>query len=223
MSQPPAAWGANTDDWNGTLRYGPDVADETALRLCGPLSGKKVLVLGCGAGQAPVEFARAGARVIGVEPSATRVDAARARCTDAGVAVELHRLDLAELAFVRADTIDLAFSAMQLCGVADPTRVFRQLHRVLRPDGALVCSLPHPAHGLVTGGTGARYTPNAPRPWKNGAETGEDHGHGIGALVTAFARTGFRLDALHELDPAAAVPTVLVLRARKIGALTVNG
>ncbi len=222
MSQPPAAWGASTEDWNGVLRYGPGVADESALRLCGPLNGKKVLVLGCGVGQAPVELARAGARVIGVEPSAGRVEAARSRCTEAGVAVDLHRLDLAELAFVRADTIDLAFSAMQLCGVADPTRVFRQLHRVLRPDAALVCSLPHPALALTTDGPKARYAPTAPRPWTQGSEHGEDHGHTLGALVTAFARTGFRLDALHELPTDAAVPTVVVLRARKIGALTVN-
>ncbi|MBM3684774.1 MAG: class I SAM-dependent methyltransferase [Actinobacteria bacterium] len=223
MSQPPAAWGASTEDWNGVLRYGPVVADETTLRLCGPLAGKKVLVLGCGAGQAPVELARAGARVVGVEPSPTRVEAARSRCTAAEVAVELHRLDLAELAFVRADTIDLAFSAMQLCGVADPTRVFRQLHRVLRPDAALVCSLPHPALALTTDGPKARYAPTTPRPWTSGSERGEDHGHTLGALVTAFVRTGFRLDTLHELPTDTAVPTVVVLRARKIGALTVNG
>src|SRR5690606_24281375 len=38
---------------------------DSELRLCGDVSGRRVLDLGCGGGQNAIAFARAGARVIG--------------------------------------------------------------------------------------------------------------------------------------------------------------
>ena len=48
--------------------YGPDIANETDLRLLGDLAGKRVLELGCGGEQAsimvPEESLRAGRNVV---------------------------------------------------------------------------------------------------------------------------------------------------------------
>lgn len=218
-----AAWPADAAAWEGTLRYGPLVAPESRLKLLGPLAGRRVLSLGCGAGQVVTELAAAGARTIAIDATNDAVEATRSRCQRAGVGAEVHAGPLAELAFVRADTIDAAVSVLALSGVADLTRVFRQVHRVLRADAPLVASLPHPALRWCNGGA-------ASVTWSNDGLSGTDQGHGTEAVFTALTRAGFRVDTLLELmaapaDPTSAywhptmanVPVVLVLRARRSG------
>ena len=60
------------------------------------------------------------------------------------VRVEWHASDVADLAFLRADSIDLALAAGLLAEVDDVDRLFRQVHRVLRAGGAFVFSYDHP-------------------------------------------------------------------------------
>src|SRR5204863_5852091 len=90
-------------------------------------------------------------KVVAVDPDGGRLDAARAKADDGDVKVELHCVDFAELAFVRADTIDAAIAVQSLASVDDLDRIFRQVHRVLRSQGPLVLSLPPPAAGLAEG------------------------------------------------------------------------
>jgi SAM-dependent methyltransferase len=236
MAIPVAGWLASTEDWDGTLRYGPAVADERSLRLLGNLAGKRVLLLGCGAGQVVAETAATGAKVIGVEPRPEWAQQSRARSLERGLMVEVHEGELAELAFVRADTIDVALSVLSLAAVADLGRVFRQVHRVLRPDGPLVLSLPHPTQALLEGHGRRSHDETEPRRWEAEGAAGIDHTHTIEAVFTALTRTGFRVDNLAELmarrrpgpDPHWApameqAPAVLVVRARKVGARPPSG
>ncbi len=53
-----AAYQAAVDLPLDVAHYGPDVSDESELRLLGDVSGRRVLELGCGAGQASIAFAR---------------------------------------------------------------------------------------------------------------------------------------------------------------------
>lgn len=234
---PLAGYPRAEDDWGGTVRYGPLVADENALRLLGPLSGRRVLLLGCGCGQPAAALTAAGARVIAVEPSPVAADAARRYLAQRGLSVEVHERDLAELAFVRAETVDIMLSVFSLAGVADLTRVFRQVHRVLKSDAAIVVSLPHPMLSLVDAladpsGPPRRYGEADPVRWQSSEVSGVDHGHTIESLVTALGRTGFRVENLLEplanLTPTAAsdaywrpamekLPVALIVRARKQG------
>src|SRR6478735_2617833 len=105
--------------------------NDAVVRLLGPVKGKRVLELGCGTGDTAVRFAREGATVIGVDSSADRIAAARAAAEVAEVRLELRAGDLADLAFLRADSIDMAYSQGALAPVADLDRLFRQVHRVL--------------------------------------------------------------------------------------------
>jgi SAM-dependent methyltransferase len=225
------------EDWGGTVQYGPGVGDERALRLLGPLNGRRVLLLGSGAGQAAVALASSGARVIAVEPSANAAEAARRLCAARRLSIEIHERDLAELAFVRAETIDVVLSVFALAGVADLPRVFRQVHRVLRSEAPIVFSLPHPVGSLFDDTSGRldlrrRYGQTQPVGWAVGEISGVDHGHTVEAVVTALGRAGFRVDIL--LEPLATptqertanvywrplmeqLPTALILRARKRG------
>lgn len=208
-----AAWVARTEPWGDVIRYGPDVADEAQLRLLGQLTGKRVLLLGCGAGQIVDQAARRGAKVIGIEPDPVLLERARRHCASEGLRVEMYPHDFAELASIRADTVDVVLSVLELAGVIDLARVFRQVHRVLHPEAPLLISLPHPMRQIAAGAT-------FPVSWAQADVRGLDHGHSIEAVFTALVRTGFRVDNLLELgdESDSPFPAVLLLRARRLGA-----
>ena len=107
-----------------------------------------MLQLGCGSGAEAIAMARQGARVISVDPSLHRIETARANADAAEVKIELHQSDLAELPFLRADSLDLALSVYALANVDDLDRVFRQVHRVLHTECHLVFSMPHAAYAM---------------------------------------------------------------------------
>ena len=86
-------------------RYGPDIQTEAEFNLLGNLEGKRVLELGS-AVQASIAFTKQGAHVIAVDTSAERLADLRRRADEEEVKIELHESDLADIAFVRADSID---------------------------------------------------------------------------------------------------------------------
>lgn len=209
------------------VTYGPDVAREDSLKLLGNVEGKRVLDLGCGAGHNAIALARAGAKVIAVDESSDQVAEARAAAEAAGIKIELHHAPLAELAFIRADTIDATVSAFGLAAVEDLDRVFRQVDRVLRPEHHFVLSLPHPAFAVVDPDDPER---RVRRSYWDPARIGSDVPRTIGSLFTALGRANFRVDTVLEPEPAAGgprspgwvatmgyLPATLVVRARKQG------
>jgi SAM-dependent methyltransferase len=221
------------------ITYGPDIPDDRVFRLLGNLGGlegKRVLELGCGGGQAAIALAKQGAKVITVDPSLPRLDRVRAACEREDVKIELHQADLAEIAFVRADTIDAVISIYALATVPDLDRVFRQAHRVLRAENNLIFSVPHPAFSLVDR-TAAdplhitqSYFDREPQPWTAADASGFEYPRTISDVITSLSRAKFRVDTLLEPEPASDgmhskyftvamhwVPATLIIRARKEG------
>jgi SAM-dependent methyltransferase len=229
------AWPAWADLSTDVVHYGPDIATEGELRLLGNLKEKRVLELGCGGGPTAVAMAKQGAHVIAVDESAEQVGHARRLAEREETKVEVRQGDLADLAFVRADTIDVAVSIYALGTVADPDRVFRQVHRVLRPEAAFVISLPHPAFRTVdpSGDPPAvrrTYFDQSPISWVNNTEAGSDYPHTISTLFTSLSRANFRVDTVLEPEPERSgarsrywtpamrwMPATLIVRARKQG------
>ncbi len=138
VTPPPTRSGAELP--TSTAHYGPDIPTESELRLLGDLKGKRVLELGCGGAQCSIAFAKQGATAIGVDFSAEQLAFARRLCEREEVRIELRQGDLADLAFLRADSIDLVFSGYAFGYVDDLNRVFRQVHRVLEGGRARWCS-----------------------------------------------------------------------------------
>ena len=226
------------------VRYGPDTATEADVRLLGTLADKRVLELGCGTGLGLVAFARQGARTIGLDFSLPALTAARRLAERAGVKVELHEADLADLAFARADTIDLVFSAYALNLVEDVNRVFRQVHRVLKQGAPLVFSVPHPAWHMLGDPDPDASADEPPLVRRSYFEQGRvdlhsdrppyfSYHHTVSDLFTGLGRANFRVDAIVEPEPqrprsepgeppppdaAHLVPRTLIIRARKEGA-----
>lgn len=197
-----------------SIWFGPHVADDSDLRLCGDLVGKRAIELGIShppfaPGPNAIEMAIAGAKAIAVDPSSERIAAARAAAEHADVSIQCQHGDLADLGFATSASVDLVVAAHSLGGVDDLPRLLRQVHRVLKPGASFVVAMPHPIAAMFdTGDQVAR------RRYGVGSIT-------ISELYMSFERSNFHLDAVHELDDRrhrdAAVPSVMVLRARKLG------
>ena len=203
------------------VHYGPDVPDEDELRLLGGVSERRVLVLGCHSPRSVVALAQQGAKVIVYEPSGERLARAREACEQAEVKAELRNLDLADLALLQADSIDLVLSVYAIGEVTDLDRVLRQVHRVLGPGAPLVLSLPHPAAAMLDRAGGE--PPTLARAYLATDGEGGERTHTPGALFGSLNRAKFRVDTLLEPPSLSQtglkrwVPPTLVLRARKEG------
>ena len=184
------------------MSYGAGVPGDEELHLIGDVAGgRRVVELGI-AGNA-VALAESGAKAIALDPDPDRIAELRGAAASAGVSVECHHGELADLGFAPSGTIDLVVAAHTLDDDPDLGRTLRQVHRVLKPGAPFVLAMAHP-FGLVGTGVVQRY--------------GVGH-RTVGDLLTALDRTNFRIEAFHELgvDDATPVPTTLVVKARKIG------
>jgi SAM-dependent methyltransferase len=219
-----------------TAYYGPDIPTEASLRLLGDLKGKRVLELGCGGAQCSIAFAKQGATAIGVDFSAQQLAFARRLCEREDVRVELRLGDLADLAFLRADSIDLVFSSYAFGYVDDLNRVFRQVHRVLKIGAPLVFSLPHPAVEMFDAdgddplGVSRSYFDKSPIGHRMGGVEFTDYHHTFADIYMGLARSSYRVDLVIEPEPVPSghrspewhdaflyVPRTLIVRARKEG------
>jgi SAM-dependent methyltransferase len=200
-----------------------DAPTDQELRLLGDLRGKRVLDLGCRDGRGAVAFAQQGAIVIALDSTDAHVARARARAEQAEVKVEWRTGDLAELAFLRAESIDAAFSAYSVAQVDDTARLFRQVQRVLKPNAPFVFSYEHPmALCIDAGGVVTRsYFDPGPIDVERDGEPVRVHVRDVGDVFTELGRAGFRVDTIVEprpSTPGARIPDTIVWRARKEGA-----
>ncbi|MEX2100714.1 MAG: class I SAM-dependent methyltransferase [Acidimicrobiia bacterium] len=195
---------------------------ERELRLIGPIAGKRVLDLGCGTGPAAINFAKQGAVVIAVDGSRAKLEEAHRRAEAEETKVEFREGDLADLAFLRADSIDVAFSGGAIAVVDDLARVFRQVQRVLRPHAAFVFSYDHP-FALGVGPDGMvrhSYFDPGPVTVDRDGEQIQLFTRSISEIFTELGRAGFRVDTIVEPRPARyddKLPSEIIWRARKEG------
>jgi ubiquinone/menaquinone biosynthesis C-methylase UbiE len=175
-----------------------DAPTDQELRLLGDLRGKRVLDLGCGSGSAAIAFAQQGAIVIALDSDDSQLAGARARAEQAEVKVEWRTGDLADLAFLRAESIDAAFSAQSVAEVDDAARLFRQVQRVLKPNGPFVFSYAHPMSLCVDGsGVVSRsYFDPGPIDVERDGESVRIHVRDVGDVFTELGRAGFRVDTI---------------------------
>ena len=231
-----AAYQAGAQLPTDVAHYGPDIGTEADFRLLGDLKGKRVLELGCGGAQCSIAFAKQGATAIGIDISGEQLAFAKRLCEREEVRVELRRGDLADLAFLRADSIDLVFSAYSFGFVEDLGRVFRQVHRVLKVGAPLVFSLPHPAYDMIDDDADQpllvrrSYFDHSPIDYEWNGIAFTDYHHTISDIYMGLVRASYRVDTILEPAPTHTgprsqhwretfryVPRTLIVRARKEG------
>jgi SAM-dependent methyltransferase len=228
-----SAWyQANTHLPTDVVHYGPDGPDESTIRLLGDVASKRVLDLGCGAAQNAIVLTKAGAKAIGVDASSTQLAYGRKLAESEELRVELHHGDLANLGMLTSASIDLALSVYALHYVDDVSRVFRQVHRVLKADAPFVISVPHPMQQLFDADSlEARrsYFDREPIRRNFAGVTLVEYRRTLADYLTALQRANFRLEVVlepesigrarsafgAELQPLA--PSLLIIRARKLG------
>jgi len=124
--------------------WGPEGLNEADARLLGDVAGRRVLEVGCGAGQCGRWLVAQGAHAVGLELSWRQLSHSRrldhkTQVFLPAVQADAGRLPLADLSF------DLACSSYgALPFVADVSVVLREIARVLRPAGRFVFSVSHP-------------------------------------------------------------------------------
>jgi ubiquinone/menaquinone biosynthesis C-methylase UbiE len=192
------------------VSFGSSVHNENELRVCGDVKGKRVLELGLyGTVPNSVAMALRGARSIAIDPSREAIQRARQAATNADVVVEFHEGELADLGFLMNSGIDLALCVHHITFDTDIARLFRQVHRVLRPEAGFVFAVTHPMSAVFDGNDST-----ARRQYGSTTPT-------IGELTMALQRANFSIDVMHELvtlhQPMAVAPSTLVVRARKLG------
>ncbi len=150
--------------------------------------------------------------------------------------MELRQGDLADLAFLRADSIDLVFSAYAFGYVEDLNRVFRQVHRVLKVGAPLVFSLTHPAYDMIDDVAEPpllirrSYFDRSTVDFDWGGIRFTAYHHTLSELYMGLVRASYRIDLVLEPEPVASgprshawqetynfVPRTLIIRARKEG------
>src|SRR5258708_10304828 len=95
-------------------------------------AGLRVLDIGCGGGFLAEEFAAAGCRVTGVDPSPASVSAARAHAASRGLPID-YQVGAGEELPVPDAAFDVACCCDVLEHVSDLDRVISETARVLRP------------------------------------------------------------------------------------------
>jgi SAM-dependent methyltransferase len=218
-----------------SVRYAGDVASDDDFRLIGDVRGKRVLDLGCGAGENAVVLAQQGAHVIAVDSSSGQLALGKRLAEEAEVRVEWHRSDAADLAFLRADSIDVALATGLLGEIEDVDRLFRQVQRVLRPSAPFVFSYEHPT-GITIGRDDApgalplstlevrrSYFDPQPVVVTRAGTPIRLWPRTIADVFSALHRAGYRVDTLLEPEPTASadpgppIPSTIIWRARKEG------
>jgi len=116
---------------------------ERELQVLGAVRGKDVLELGCGAARWSVALAQRGARVVGLDFSAARLDQARAQMAAARVDFPLLEAS-AEAVPLPSARFDIVFCDWGAITFTDPYRTIPEAARLLRPGGLLAFTTSSP-------------------------------------------------------------------------------
>jgi SAM-dependent methyltransferase len=194
-----AAYAADND----VGAYNAHYERPATIALLGSVEGLDVLELGCGAGPLTAWLVEHGATVTGVDVSPAMVELARERL---GGRARLLVADIADpLTFAPDESVDLVVASLVLHYLEDWVPVLREVRRVLRPGGAVVCSTHHPT--MDRG-----HTPDDYFAVAQVTETWEKGGRGhevtfwrrpLTAMADAIATAGFLIERLVEPQPAA--------------------
>ena len=168
--------------------------DTTSLK---PLSGLRLLDIGCGGGLISEPMARLGAVVNGIDPSELNVGTATVHAEQTGVPVT-YRATTVEALAEAGETFDVVLNLEVVEHVADVDGFLRAAATVLGPGGVMICStISRTLKSLVLAKIGAEYVlrwlPAGTHDWRKFLKPSELAGHlrNAGLSVTATQGLGY--------------------------------
>jgi SAM-dependent methyltransferase len=187
--------------------WSPERLDESEARLLGDVAGRRVLELGCGAGQCSRWLRGQGADAVGLDLSLRQLEHSARIDRDRLGRVPVVCATATSLPFAD-ESFDLACSAFgALSFVVDIETALKEAHRVLRPGGALVFSVVHPVRwtfpddpgraGLTVTRSYFDRTPYVELDADGRASYVEPH-HTLADWVGAITVSGLALEGLTE-------------------------
>ncbi|MBB4641354.1 bifunctional 2-polyprenyl-6-hydroxyphenol methylase/3-demethylubiquinol 3-O-methyltransferase UbiG [Rhizorhapis suberifaciens] len=137
--------------------------DEHDMR---PLTGRKALDVGCGAGLLCEPLARLGARVTGIDAAPENITAARSHAVKQALAIDYRAGGIETL---NEGSFDLVTSMEVIEHVTDPQAFVDGLARALAPGGLMILSTPNRTAlsrlALITLGEGLGQIPRGTHDW----------------------------------------------------------
>jgi len=143
------SWGGVADWYSEYLTledsYQAKVILPNVVRLLEPLAGRKLIDVACGEGYFSRAFAKAGAKVVGADIAPELI----AKAKEAGGGVQYYVAPAEKLQFATTAQFDIAVCVLALQNIDDIGKVFKEVHRVLKPKGTFVFVLNHPAFRVL--------------------------------------------------------------------------
>ena len=216
------AWNAVASDWEKRVNTaikpsywnnGRSTLYPFEPKLLGPVRGKKLLHLMCGAGEDSVSWAKLGARVTGIDGAENRLAFARKRAEGAGVRIDFQRADTMKLPF-KASSFDRVFAARGItCWIPDMAKWAKEISRALKPGGKFLLVDGHPLTCIFEPRDNRTlyvrddYFMNQPQRYggwwfkvsKTGLPEKVEASWRISDLVNSFHRAGMALEFMDEL------------------------
>ncbi len=147
-------YNATAANWN--RREAILLSDFTArpfvMELCEPLAGKKILDLGCGEGFCSRQFMdRGAASVLGIDISEKMITQANAQEEVQQLGIEYRCGDATQVDDLGGEQYDLVACVFlfNYLNNEQSIKVMTSIHRLLKPSGQFVFTIPHPLYAFL--------------------------------------------------------------------------
>lgn len=132
------------DSWYKTKlgAFVDEVETKLAFDMFCPTKGMKVLDVGCGTGNFSIKLAQKGCVVTGIDISDKMLEIARKKVKESSIDIDFYNMNIYRLEFPDQH-FDAVFSMAAFEFIHAPQNAFKELMRVVKPDGLLLIGTIH--------------------------------------------------------------------------------